>query len=133
MLEFTASSNGKYLVDIEKAVAEIDRLVSKGNLSGTNSNDTGEFRFQIREVSQPASRKFCVPMETADRSSPQAVAAKLAVLINVLDDLTPSVISGELNDVAARLHAELLRRLRAEGWRVTTHKTKSAWVVRPPA
>jgi len=102
-------------------------------LSGTNSNDTGEFRFQIREVSQPASRKFCVPMETADRSSPPAVAAKLAVLINVLDDLTPSVISGELSDVAARLHAELLRRLRAEGWRVTTHKTKSAWVVRPPA
>ena len=133
MLEFKAIATGQYLADIELFVEQISRLVSKPSMSGEGLNATGEFEFQIREISQPADRKFCVPLETAERSSSKAVAAKLSTLINVLDDLTPSVISGEITDVAAKLHAELLRRLRAEGWQVTTHKTKSAWVVRPPA
>jgi hypothetical protein len=133
MFELTATCTGKRHSDIENALGEIKRLVSEGCLSGTDSKDTGGYWFQVRETDKSGRRGFCAPMDTAERSTPQAVSTKLATLINVLDDLTPSVISGDLCDVAARLHGELIRWLRAEGWKVTTHKTKSAWVVKPPA
>jgi hypothetical protein len=75
---------------------------------------------------------FCVPTETTSGGAKAKVAAKLARLLNALDDFSERQVKGNINAVVLLWRTELIARLRAEDWEVHTHPTKSAWVVKPP-
>lgn len=47
MLKCTINAEGKTDFDIQCALEEALRLIKAGNFSGMNSNDDGEFDFQI--------------------------------------------------------------------------------------
>jgi hypothetical protein len=46
-LELTVNITGNRTSDLEDAIAEVKRLVDEGYLSGHDSNDTGEYQFDI--------------------------------------------------------------------------------------
>lgn len=47
MLTGTITFTGKTLGDLEMAINEAKRLISDGNTCGANSNEDGEFSFNI--------------------------------------------------------------------------------------
>ncbi len=48
--ELKVEIEGRHEIDLEDALEETLRLVREGYLSGSNSNDTGRFTFDIREL-----------------------------------------------------------------------------------
>lgn len=47
MLTITITATGKTSDDLELAIGEVTRLLSEGNTSGFNRNETGSFTFDI--------------------------------------------------------------------------------------
>lgn len=52
MLDVTITLHGKTQYDLELAAEEVKRLLSEGYLSGMNSNDDGEFYFDVTGESE---------------------------------------------------------------------------------
>lgn len=75
---------------------------------------------------------YCRPLAAGLQSSERAVAARLARLVNGLDEVNGNVVEGGILDTVTSLRRTLLASLRAEGWRVDYVEDRHRWRVRAP-
>ncbi len=91
MLTGSITFEGKTQTDIENAVEEALRLIKNGNYSGTNSNEDGEFSFEVsgeeeREEEQEEIEHFYDVHVQINRKTGYSIPIKISSVDKLSDD-----------------------------------------------
>lgn len=73
---------------------------------------------------------YLIPSETGMASTSRVISRKVAKLLDALSEINNFNTEGEMEDECRAFRFAIIKKLQAEGWRISVPKNK--YVVKPP-